>query len=439
MVVALLTVLYATNFRAVRLLTGAEGADLFYVYPAFFAVVFAVYLAGVQLTRRAGRRVALAVIVLGMAFRFTMLPTPVVLSSDLYRYFWDGRVQLAGINPYRHPPQAPQLADLRDPEIHPRINRPWAHTVYPPGAQMLFAGLAAVAPDRLWALRALLTTCELATMLSLLAVLRRLGLPEGRVAVYAWAPLPIFEVTQAGHIDAVAIPLILGALLALGVGRSALAGGLLGGAALVKLYPAALLPVLWKRGDRRIPLAFFATVALGYLPYAWGVGWKVVGFLPLYFARFEEFNIGLRALLTDGIGLTGTSARFFVSGVLAALLIAVLVALGRRRCDSLWDLTAASGIAVGAYLLLLPSSIHPWYIVWLVPFLVVLPEPGWWYLTGAVAISYVAYAADPARVPAWALAVEYLPAYLGVLLTFRHARRWPIWSAGNACQSEVAS
>lgn len=435
----LLALLYAMNFGAIRLLTGAEGADLFFAYPVFFAVVFLAYLAAVRLTWRAGPRVAVTVIALGVIFRLSMLPTPVVLSSDLYRYFWDGRVQLAGINPYRYPPEAQELAHLRDAEIHPRINRPWARTVYPPGAQMLFAALAAIAPDRLWALRGVLTACELMAMLLLLAVLRRIGLPEGRVTVYAWAPLPIFEFAQAGHVDAAAIPLVLGALLAAGVGRRGLAGGLLAGAALIKLYPAALLPVLWKRADTRLPAAFLATMILGYLPYAWGVGWKVAGFLPVYFARFEEFNIGLRALFTDGIGLTGTPARFVVSGVMVSLLIGLLVALGRSRGDSLQDLMAGGGIAVGAYLLLVPSSIHPWYVVWLIPFLIVLRTPGWWYLTVGVALSYVAYAEDPARVPAWALVVEYLPAYLGVVLGFRHVQRRPAWSAENACQSEVAS
>jgi hypothetical protein len=200
-----------------------------------------------------------------------------------------------------------------------------------------------------------------------------------------------------------------------------------------------LLPVLWKRGDARLPTAFLTTLILGYLPYAWSVGWKVVGFLPEYFARFEEFNIGLRALLTDGIGLTGNPARFVVSGFLVLLLIGLLVTLGRSRGgDSLHDLMTASGVAVGSYLLLVPSSIHPWYVVWLIPFLAVLPAPGWWYLTAAVAISYVAYTADPARVPTWALVVEYLPAYLGVLLGVRHARRrWPS-SMGSVFKSKVA-
>jgi len=58
-----------------------------------------------------------------------------LLSDDVYRYLWDGRVQLNGINPYRYPPAAPELAHLRDGEIHAGINRPAKRTVYPPGAE----------------------------------------------------------------------------------------------------------------------------------------------------------------------------------------------------------------------------------------------------------------------------------------------------------------
>lgn len=429
LVAGILTGLYGTSFAAIRIMSGDPGLGIFRVYPIFFALVFLVYLVGVRLTWAAGRRVAFAVIVLGVVFRLLMLPTPVVLSTDLYRYLWDGRVQRAGINPYRDPPEAQALAPLRDTSIYPRINRAWAPTIYPPGAQMLFAGLALTAPDRVWALRALLIACDAVTMLTLMVLLRRMGLPEGRVAVYAWAPLSIFEFAQAGHIDAALIPLLLGTLLAVERGRSGVAGGLLGGAVLIKLSPAVLLPVLWRRGDVRLPLALLATVTLGYLPYAWGVGWKVVGFLPGYFARSEEFNVGLLALLSDGIGLTGTSARLMVSGLLGLCLAGVLVALGMRRGDSLRDLTQACGAAVGAYLLLVPSTIHPWYIVWLIPFLVVLPGPGWWYLTAGVALSYAAYAGGPVRVPAWARVVEYLPVYLGVLLSFYRGQRRPAQAA----------
>ena len=65
----------------------------------------------------------------------------------MYRYVWDGRVQLAGINPYRYLPCRRELAFLRDEAVYPHINRAdYAHTVYPPAAQVIFALAAAVTP-----------------------------------------------------------------------------------------------------------------------------------------------------------------------------------------------------------------------------------------------------------------------------------------------------
>ena len=64
-------------------------------------------------------------LVLGVAvaMRVMTLVAPPLLSSDIYRYVWDGRVQLAGINPYRYVPDAPDLAFLRDDAVYPHINR----------------------------------------------------------------------------------------------------------------------------------------------------------------------------------------------------------------------------------------------------------------------------------------------------------------------------
>ena len=41
---------------------------------------------------------------IAVAMRLMTLTAPPILSSDIYRYVWDGRVQLAGINPYRYVP-----------------------------------------------------------------------------------------------------------------------------------------------------------------------------------------------------------------------------------------------------------------------------------------------------------------------------------------------
>jgi hypothetical protein len=118
-------------------------------HPAMVAGVFAFYLVALWLVRSrlpSTPRVMAAILGFAFLFRSLMLTTPVYLSSDLYRYLWDGRVQWAGHNPYRYPPDAVELKALRDPAFHPQINRPASVTAYPPGAQWLFALAARVAP-----------------------------------------------------------------------------------------------------------------------------------------------------------------------------------------------------------------------------------------------------------------------------------------------------
>src|SRR5437879_4276819 len=66
-----------------------------------------------------------------VALRLGLLLTEPLLSSDIYRYVWDGKVQAAGINPYRYVPSDEALAHLRDSAIYPNINRPdYAVTIY---------------------------------------------------------------------------------------------------------------------------------------------------------------------------------------------------------------------------------------------------------------------------------------------------------------------
>ena len=101
----------------------------------------AFYLAAVALTWRGGlsRRALIGVLAVAALMRLVVLLAPPYLSDDINRYVWDGRVQGAGINPYRYIPADPHLATLRDETIFPRINRAdYAPTIYPPVAEYIF-------------------------------------------------------------------------------------------------------------------------------------------------------------------------------------------------------------------------------------------------------------------------------------------------------------
>jgi hypothetical protein len=70
--------------------------------------------AAVLVTRGAGRPSLRLILVTAILLRLGALAAPVYLSDDIYRYIWDGRVQAAGINPYRYIPTDTALAALRD-------------------------------------------------------------------------------------------------------------------------------------------------------------------------------------------------------------------------------------------------------------------------------------------------------------------------------------
>src|SRR5262249_58320109 len=88
-------------------------------FEGFVAVALAqgaAYALAVWLVLRHGLgRAALAVVFsVAVVARAIALPAPPILSTDVARYVWDGRVQAAGVNPYRYVPADPQLAGLRD-------------------------------------------------------------------------------------------------------------------------------------------------------------------------------------------------------------------------------------------------------------------------------------------------------------------------------------
>jgi alpha-1,6-mannosyltransferase len=406
-----------------------DETNVFTRHVTVFSALFALYLSATWLTLRRGGhdRVVLGLVLgFGLLFRVAVLPTPVVLSSDVNRYLWDGRVQRAGISPYRYPPAAPELAHLRDEAIYPNINRPTKPTIYPPGAQVLFAAVTTVFPDRLLGWRLFLLGCELATVVLLLRLLHRMGRPAGAVILYAWAPLAVFEGVQAGHLEPALLPLVLLALLWRQEGRMAMAGAAMGSAVLLKLYPAALALAWWRRGDRRFPVTCVGVLAAGYLAYAAPVGFEVLGFLPQYFSSAEDFNIGLRWFLTEGIGLGGHGVASEVSRGLVMLLLFgllghVLLWIRRGLREGADGIFAAGFAAVGAWLLLTPTALHAWYVMWILPFLAVAPSAAWLWLTGAVALSYLKYAWS--ELPLWARLVEFVPVYALLIWQWRRRAR----------------
>ena len=376
-----------------------------YGYAGFCVVKGKFHAAGAETSTLA------AILVVAVLLRAIALFAPQALSTDIFRYVWDGRVQAAHINPYRFIPADPALAPLRDDSIYPNINRAdYAHTIYPPTAQLAFLAIERVS-DSVLAMRLGLIGFEAVAVACLIALLRRRGLPTTRVLWYAWHPLPIWEFAGSGHVDAIAIAFLLLAFLAASRRAPLWTGIALAAATLVKYYPIVAAPALYRRWDWRMPAAFAMTVLLLYAPYL-GVGSGVFGFASGYAAEEglrDGSGIWILSLLKAFGHLPDHPLLYFVPFVAVVLMATglwVLFSAGRDKAVRIEQLT----LIAGAFTVCV-SPHDPWYFTWLVPFLCFRISASILWLTAACTLMY----AMPEPTGLAAQSLIYLP-FLGIVM-----------------------
>jgi len=366
-------------------------------------------------TSPAALAVALAAAV---AFRALLLPLPPTLSDDIHRYVWDGRVQLAGHNPYLVTPADPALLAHRPPEFE-RIPGREVPTAYGPLTELVFR--AAAAADGWFAFKLVSVFFDLATILVLLALLHSRGEPLVRVVAYAWCPPVVVEFAGSGHNDSLPLFGLLLALLLLLRGQKSTSGAALAAATLAKWFPVIAAPFFWRRTGWRGAVVFAAVALALVSPYA-GAGWGVFSGARAYAEHWRN-NASLFELVAWA---SGSDA---VAGVVAVLAVAGLaVFLYRTEAEPL----RASFILLAAVLLVSPS-VFPWYVVWLVPFLCFYPNPAVLLWSATVLVSYHVVM-DYRALGLWryspALAwLEYVPVY--ALLAGGAMRRTLIGAAGR--------
>jgi hypothetical protein len=400
---------------------------------ALFGAAFAAYVGALAVSpglSRRGLQVALGV---ALVWRVALVAGPPLLSDDINRYVWEGRIQNHGGNPYHweHRPTEERWIHLRD-EVWEGINHRRMPAVYPPLFQLAVRAVTAI-HDSITAMKTFLVLCEIATLGLLALVLRRRGLGAERLLVLAWSPLALVEIAGSGHNEAFGMMCLVAALLALEADRPLLSALAASAGFMTKLLPG-LVAVSWARRYR--PGHVLAGVGLAAaLVWPYMDAGRTLFHSLSRFARFWRFNETLfaplaalfeRILVELGrlgleIEMVGHEAAVRV-GVLITLVLALVLAWRRT------ELVAAAMAVVAASLLLSPNVL-PWYALWLVPLLVVRDEPAALLFTGTVGFAYSVYpdylSGEPWKLGWGVRALEYLPVLVVFLLTHRRRRRPP--------------
>jgi hypothetical protein len=334
--------------------------------------------------------------------------------DDIWRSIWEGRIQVQGYNPYRLAPLSIALQPSRD-EMWPRITQPEFAAIYPPGAELIFAGMAALSPSVL-AFKLLFVSADLVTAWLIVRLCRenahgeRAPHPHVAAAWYAWNPAVAYAFAGGGHYDSLMLCALTGAIWVLvrwrglspAVNAPVVPDGnevasahpsiarewlrafssalLLGIAGALKVVPFFLLPA-WFLATRWSSAVLLGAVVLpAALCFLYG-GIATV-FTPLIAfvgaTRFQDLVWWAIERLTAP-DLFQRNWPIAAILMVACILVAVRFRRDWRRC-ALW--------IMGLTLVLSPV-LNPWYVTWILPLAVWQRVRAWTVLSLSALFSFL--------------------------------------------------
>ncbi len=384
-----------------------------------------------------------AMIIIGLAARLALLPSPPLYEDDYVRYLWDGGVTAAGLNPYArtpasilndiHPlfPQMPGAARQESPEsvlgvqskgVLERVSYPSVTTIYPPLAQLGFAAAHLLSPWSLLAWKVVGLAAEALTLWLLMGGLRAAQRSPGWAMLYWLCPLVIKDFANGAHMDVLLLPALAALIWAMLAGRLRTAAVLIGVAAALKFWPLLLVPGLaWrvKRWPERIALVTLAigSAALMLAPQLLSLDPASSG-LSAYAETWVRNSLAFPALQTmiTALAIGGDPAlltRLLVAAIVSGLALRWAV----RSADAPPMATIAAWRNTVLALLLLSPTGYSWYATWLVPFLVFAPEAAAMLLIAFVGAYYARFAGREGWGAALAPWIGFAPAWAALAVT----------------------
>lgn len=354
-----------------------------------------------------------------------LLSTP-VLSDDFFRFVWDGRLLVAGFNPYLYLPSevvnTPLFSTANlSTTLYEGLNSPNYFTVYPPLNQLFFGVAAWIGGDNIQlsvvVMRLIILMAEVGNCW-LLSSPQNLGIqPPAKRKInglaYALNPLVIVELTGNLHFEAVTLFFVLLAIrwlnrpwgkdsyfipsaVALGLGAS------------VKLLPLVFLPLLVRRIGWQKAIIYGAIVGATmvglFLPFLSKSLFINVGkSLDLYFQKFE-FNASVYYFLREvGYWITGYNLIQLLGPVLSLITLGTVSWLAFQKRS----LAEKMLLSLTIYFFL-ATTVHPWYITTLVALGAITRYwyPVVWSLL--LPLTYVAYASSPYQENLRVVGLEYI-------------------------------
>ncbi|MCJ8331723.1 MAG: hypothetical protein HRT89_04645 [Lentisphaeria bacterium] len=410
--------------RPVLEFTGAYLA-LWFIYAAG---IFAVY----RLKHKGFLFVIFAVAIIA---RICMLNSNVILEHDFYRYMWEGKEITQGINPFAKAPVEVGVSLVEPDEtrhaevslIQDRIYYSELTSVYPHLAQATFALNAMLWDWDLYGFRKTFILFDIGIIILFLLILRIRKENRLYLLIYLWNPLLLKEVYNSMHIDIAASFFIILFIFLIHKKQWVFSSFALFAAALVKIMPLLLFPLLYvyflRTGKiKQFVISSICCLIVGLLciksmyigidrtnkseveagdiqkpvdtPFgglkAFSDGWAING--SLHYALAEFYSYGNITLLAPETLETMDAGKIYIrqeqlaKNTLFILLLLIIIGLS-LFIKTQKHLLLACGWVVMLIFICSPVG-NPWYLLWLLPFLIIYRQWPWLILMICTSLYY---------------------------------------------------
>lgn len=351
----------------------------------------------------------------GVLFRFCLIFSKPALSDDFYRFFWDGRIQQLGFNPFDFTPRQflNQNSDAFLSQLFPYLNSPDYFSVYPQLSQILFNIVSVIGEDSLQTnlivMKSMIFVSEIGTLYLLNKLANKRKQDPSHLLIYLLNPLVIIELTGNIHLEAFMIFFFLLAVMLFY--RQQLIGSAtaLSLSVQAKLLPILAIPFLIQKigikktiGYGLVCLLITAFISIGSIDTSDRLA-HIAESLNLYYGKFE-FNGGIY-LFFRSIGwlVLGYNPIAVLSKLMIVFTLAGILFVYLKESDMLsgffWALIIYLGFA---------AIIHPWYLTPLVALSVFIRFRFILVWSALIPLSYISYKTLPYSENYWITGLEYL-------------------------------
>ena len=322
------------------------------------------------------------IVLFAVIIRLAFLTYP--LSDDVHRYAWEGLIQNNGINPYLHPPQEFSSEFSSDP-IFNGINHKDYPTIYPPLSLLIFRGISGIfyttdsSPKSiLFGYKVFFILCDLLVVILLVQLLKVWRKPGHWLALYAWNPLIILYGSGEGHLDSLQSVFITLALLHFRNHRDSFKAGFfsLGCAVMSKYFSIILLPFMVTRKNIKNSWIFCIPFLLFLIYWNPNMFTSLLSFAHDF--HYNDFFPRFLRLTFNGPISNIAGMAMFSGGIIWIWLL-------RKDAPE-----RAMGLSWMWTLLCLPT-LHPWYLMPLLIFLVHSPSRPWMILSATMGFNFWVY------------------------------------------------